>query len=159
MRNPSPKSDAILALLRATPEGILSGATMADALGDQKVHNTSRVVCNLMAAGKVLWVREPGPHAPHRTRLFAPEHAPRNAQMGPPGVKGITMVPKAGATHKAARLEPAAPVQGPLPKPKACPSGTDHRYTVRALPDGYRSALNPNECRPWANVAAQARAA
>lgn len=35
-----------------------------------------------------------------------------------------------------------------------CPSGADQRYTVRALPPGYVSGLDPTEARPWARAAA-----
>ena len=39
------------------------------------------------------------------------------------------------------------------------PACTDQRYTVHALPPGYRSTLDPRECRPWAQAAAQGRQA
>jgi hypothetical protein len=39
------------------------------------------------------------------------------------------------------------------------PTCTDQRYTVRELPAGYRSALDPREARPWAQAAAGIRAA
>jgi hypothetical protein len=35
-----------------------------------------------------------------------------------------------------------------------CPSGADQRYTVRELPKGYVSGLDPTEARPWARAAA-----
>lgn len=38
------------------------------------------------------------------------------------------------------------------------PTCTDQRYTVRELPAGYRSALDPREARPWAQAAAGSRA-
>jgi hypothetical protein len=57
------------------------------------------------------------------------------------------------------RLERTTAVKGVLPKAEVCPSGQDQRYTVRELPKGYRSALDPRECRPWADVAAASRAA
>jgi hypothetical protein len=39
-----------------------------------------------------------------------------------------------------------------------CPSGADHRYTVRELPPGYVSRLDARECRAWASAAAGAGA-
>jgi hypothetical protein len=39
------------------------------------------------------------------------------------------------------------------------PSGHDNRYTVRELPQGYRSQISAAECRPWAAAAVQGRAA
>ena len=35
------------------------------------------------------------------------------------------------------------------------PCGQDHRYTVRELPAGYVSGLDPRECRPWARSVAE----
>jgi hypothetical protein len=40
-----------------------------------------------------------------------------------------------------------------------CPVGVDQRYTVRELPPGYRSALDPRDCRAWAHATAGGRAA
>ncbi len=31
-----------------------------------------------------------------------------------------------------------------------CPAGVDHRFTVNELPAGYRSQLDPRQCRAWA---------
>ncbi len=67
--------------------------------------------------------------------------------------------PAVKRSHAVQRLDPSAPVAGTTPTPQVLAAGVDHRYTVRELPQGYRSALNPRECRPWANVAATARAA
>lgn len=35
-----------------------------------------------------------------------------------------------------------------------CPAGVDHRFTVNQLPAGYRSQLDPRQCRAWAAAAA-----
>jgi hypothetical protein len=58
--------------------------------------------------------------------------------------------------EKPARVEPITTSATRL---TARPSGADHRYTVRELPPGYCSVLDPRECRPWAAVAAGSRAA
>lgn len=86
-------------------------------------------------------------------RLFVDPKAGTNWQAG------LVVVPESTAPkRRMPRLERGDKVQGGIPAAVVCPSGTDHRYTVHALPQGYRSALDPNECRPWANVAAMARA-
>ena len=36
------------------------------------------------------------------------------------------------------------------PRVTVCPSCKDQRYTVKSLPDGYVSQLDPGDCRPWA---------
>jgi hypothetical protein len=37
-------------------------------------------------------------------------------------------------------------------KPQVIPTGTDHRFTVNALPAGYVSQLDVQQCRPWARA-------
>lgn len=73
--------------------------------------------------------------------------------------------PKVDRAPKPAPIPKKATPAAPKPAPLAfkqqeadysravfikCISGTDHRYSVRQLDPGHRSALNPAECRPWA---------
>ena len=54
------------------------------------------------------------------------------------------------ARPKAQMLDERAEVIASSVQPNIIPSGADHRFTVRELPDGYRSHLSASECRPWA---------
>ena len=57
-------------------------------------------------------------------------------------------------SKKALRLDAAQPVQRCRVKPTIYPAGMDHRFTVTELPAGYRSQLDPAQCREWAKVVA-----
>jgi hypothetical protein len=52
------------------------------------------------------------------------------------------------------RIEPTEATITSATKLTVCPSGADQRYTVRELPKGYVSGLDPTEARPWARAAA-----
>lgn len=159
MRNTSPVSDAIMAALLRHPEGMFLQGIAEET--SSTVHNTARAVGHLNAKEAIRWVRDRGPYAPHRCRLFHPEHAPANAKKGKPGLVQKHEVHQVLTIR--AKADPLTLEAGPVDTSKArrvvCPAGMDFRFTVRELPKGYVSALNPGECRPWANVAAQARAA
>jgi hypothetical protein len=83
---------------------------------------------------------------------------PMGAQRGVP----LTGLRKAGSNARPIPAQRPAPTEPRITgdtKVTVCPSGADHRYTVRALPPGYVSALNPRECSPWAEAAAGGGAA
>lgn len=63
--------------------------------------------------------------------------------------------PLKSAKRGSVALRRDAPVKGNEVKPLLCPGGIDHRYTVRELPKGYVSKLNPAECSPWAKAVSE----
>jgi hypothetical protein len=77
------------------------------------------------------------------------EHKPKKAAKPAPVPKAAK--PKAVAPKVTIDRTPAKP----SPRATVCPSSLDYRYTVRALPEGYQSNLNPNECRGWAAAVAR----
>jgi len=82
---------------------------------------------------------------------------PMGSSRGP----ALTLLRKAGSSSRqipSPRQQHVEPVVTSATRMTVCPSGVDQRYTVRELPQGYRSALDPRECRPWASAAAGAGA-
>lgn len=119
-------------------------------------------------------------HARRRAMRPKPPQPPKPPK--PPGPKlhdkldrmgrtGVMPSNVAAALRKpgssARRLEPvvlnrppaAAPTINDNTRITVAPVCTDQRYTVRELPPGYRSQIDPREARPWAQAAAQGRAA
>jgi hypothetical protein len=86
---------------------------------------------------------------------------PMSSSRGP----ALTLLRKPGSSVRKAdtlsldRPPVVEPVFTAATKLTLCPSGADHRYTVRALPPGYVSRLDARECRAWASAAAGGSAA
>lgn len=103
--------------------------------------STAEAAAAWVAAGRPMRpncnTHEPWEHKPQREAKPAP--VPKTAKQ-----KDMAPMPVLDRT-------PAKP----SPRATVCPSSLDYRYTVRALPDGYRSTLNPNECRGWAAAVAR----
>lgn len=68
------------------------------------------------------------------------------------GIRETPGMPHWSAQSNAKRGRPAAQPTPTAPPPTAqtVEAGKDYRYTVKELPAGYQSALNPADCRPWA---------
>lgn len=66
---------------------------------------------------------------------------------------------KGGSAAQATKPEPTEPRITDRTRVTICESRHDFRYTIQQLPPGYVSALDPREARPWAQAAAQGRAA
>ncbi len=100
----------------------------------------------------------PKPEKPARGPKLHDMLDPMGAQRGVP----MTGLRKAGSSARpipAQRPQPTEPQITSATRITVCPSGADHRYTVRELPPGHRSVLNPRECSPWAEAAAGGRGA
>jgi hypothetical protein len=134
------RAAARIALAELIDSGVLHPAA-----GWRKDGTTWFVVPEAAAA----WVAAGRPMRPNVNTHEPWEHKPkRDVKMvpAPKAAKPKSVAPKPAVDRAPARSSPRATV---------CPSKADGRYTVRSLPDGYQSNLNPNECRGWAAAVAR----
>ena len=101
------------------------------------------------------------PTAAHKIANQAPTFPRLHDMLDPLGSNrgpALTLLRKPGSNAR--RIEPIdkpSRVEGVITadtRVTVAPVCRDQRYTVHALPAGYRSALDPREARPWAKAAA-----
>jgi len=124
---------------------LIDSGTLHPAAGWRKDGTTWFVVPEAAAE----WVAAGRPMRPNCNTHDPWEHKPKKAAKPAPVPKAAK--PKAVAPKVTIDRTPAKP----SPRATVCPSSLDYRYTVRALPDGHQSNLNPNECRGWAAAVAR----
>lgn len=134
------RAAARIALAELIDSGVLHPAA-----GWRKDGTTWFVVPEAAAA----WVAAGRPMRPNVNTHEPWEHKPKVVPKAAPAPKAAK--PKAVALKVAIDHSPATP----SPRATVCPASLDYRYSVRALPDGYQSNLNPNECRGWAAAVAR----
>ena len=132
-----------LALLQANPMGMYA-KEIRETLGLTQKQFDSVVDPNKKNAQFFLRFRDPGVSSGKwsstRCKFFAAEHADNFLKA--PELRVF-------AKSKAPKLDSAAKVIGGNMKPVVCGHSTDNRFTVRELPAGYVSKLNPAESRAW----------
>lgn len=142
---------------RAAKDGVLFSARRGDAV---RYFGTAAARDAFLAA----WV----PTEPKRRGSRASTLAKAPKPPKPPKLPKLPKPPKAVKPPKLARPLPAAKAQPPSVSAflaqradysravrTVCPSGLDLRHTAQLGP-GYRSPLDPGQCRPWAQAATEA---
>lgn len=124
---------------------LIDSGTLHPAAGWRKDGTTWFALAEAAAA----WVAAGRPMRPNVNTHEPWEHKPKRAEkpVPAPRSKKVTAAPQKTAVDHA----PATP----SPRATVCPTSLDGRYSVRSLPDGYQSNLNPNECRGWAAAVAR----